>query len=96
MQVYLYVRKRSMRPPFRPRPSPPAGYGHIAPKTDWGKVITIFYAIPGVPLMMLCLANIGDGMAHSFRFLYWKVCCYACTKKPKKKRRARSMRGSRR
>ncbi|XP_063614397.1 uncharacterized protein LOC134787546 [Penaeus indicus] len=71
-------------------------YGHIAPKTDWGKVITIFYAIPGVPLMMLCLANIGDGMAHSFRFLYWKVCCYACTKKPKKKRRARSMRGSRR
>ncbi|XP_045592884.2 TWiK family of potassium channels protein 7 isoform X2 [Procambarus clarkii] len=72
------------------------GYGHIAPKTDWGKVVTIIYAIPGVPLMMLCLANIGDGMAHSFRFLYWKVCCYACTKRPKKKRRGRSMRGSRR
>ncbi|XP_066984331.1 potassium channel subfamily K member 18 isoform X4 [Macrobrachium rosenbergii] len=70
------------------------GYGHIAPKTDWGKVITIIYAIPGVPLMMLCLANIGDGMAHSFRFLYWKVCCYACTKRPKKKRRVRHMRGS--
>jgi len=67
------------------------GYGHIAPKTPWGKVITIFYAIPGVPLMMLCLANIGDGMAHSFRFLYWKVCCYACTKKPKKKKRPRSV-----
>ncbi|XP_069956089.1 potassium channel subfamily K member 18 isoform X2 [Cherax quadricarinatus] len=72
------------------------GYGHIAPKTDWGKVVTIFYAIPGVPLMMLCLANIGDGMAHSFRFLYWKVCCYACTKRPKKKRRGRSIRSSRR
>ncbi|XP_042207967.1 uncharacterized protein LOC121856425 isoform X2 [Homarus americanus] len=72
------------------------GYGHIAPKTDWGKVVTIFYAIPGVPLMMLCLANIGDGMAHSFRFLYWKVCCYACTKRPKKKRRGRSVRSSRR
>ncbi|XP_071521841.1 potassium channel subfamily K member 18 isoform X2 [Panulirus ornatus] len=72
------------------------GYGNIAPKTDWGKVVTIFYAIPGVPLMMLCLANIGDGMAHSFRFLYWKVCCYACTKRPKKKRRGRSVRLSRR
>ncbi|XP_063845847.1 uncharacterized protein LOC135091804 isoform X1 [Scylla paramamosain] len=72
------------------------GYGHIAPKTDWGKVVTIFYAIPGVPLMMLCLANIGDGMAHSFRFLYWKVCCYACTKRPKKRRRGRSTRSSRR
>ncbi|XP_047738950.1 uncharacterized protein LOC108680332 isoform X2 [Hyalella azteca] len=66
------------------------GYGHIAPKTPWGKVVTIFYAIPGVPLMMLCLANIGDGMAHSFRFLYWKVCCYACTKRPKKRRRTKS------
>ncbi|CAL4072263.1 unnamed protein product [Meganyctiphanes norvegica] len=71
------------------------GYGHIAPKTPWGKVVTIFYAIPGVPLMMLCLANIGDGMAHSFRFLYWKVCCYVCVKKPKKKqRRPKSIRGS--
>ncbi|KAK3893178.1 hypothetical protein Pcinc_002981 [Petrolisthes cinctipes] len=73
------------------------GYGHIAPKTNMGKVVTIVYAIPGVPLMMLCLANIGDGMAHSFRFLYWRICCYACTKRPKKKKRiARSTRSSRR
>ena len=62
------------------------GYGHIAPKTTAGKVVTIFYAILGIPLMLLCLANIGDAMAHSFRFLYWKVCCYACTRKPKKSR----------
>lgn len=74
-----------------------AGYGHIAPKTNMGKVVTIVYAIPGVPLMMLCLANIGDGMAHSFRFLYWRICCYACTKRPKKKKKiARSARSSRR
>ncbi|XP_076060899.1 potassium two pore domain channel subfamily K member galene isoform X2 [Oratosquilla oratoria] len=72
------------------------GYGHIAPKTPWGKVVTIFYAIPGVPLMMLCLANIGDGMAHSFRFIYWKVCCYVCTKRPKRRRRTRSTRSTRR
>jgi hypothetical protein len=36
-------------------------------------VVTIFYAILGIPLMLLCLSNIGDIMAHSFRFLYWKV-----------------------
>lgn len=29
-------------------------------------------------------------MAHSFRFLYWKVCCYVCTRKPKKSRIRRS------
>ncbi|EFN76118.1 Two pore potassium channel protein sup-9 [Harpegnathos saltator] len=63
-----------------------ARYGHIAPKTKNGKVVTIFYAILGIPLMLLCLSNIGDVMASSFRFLYWKVCCYICTKPPKKRR----------
>ncbi|KAG7197188.1 hypothetical protein KM043_007266 [Ampulex compressa] len=63
-----------------------SGYGHIAPKTKNGKVVTIFYAILGIPLMLLCLSNIGDVMASSFRFLYWKVCCYVCTKPPKKRR----------
>uniref|UniRef100_A0A8D9BKU8 TWiK family of potassium channels protein 18 n=1 Tax=Cacopsylla melanoneura TaxID=428564 RepID=A0A8D9BKU8_9HEMI len=71
------------------------GYGHIAPKTTWGKVGTIFYAIVGIPLMLLCLSNIGDIMAHSFRFIYWKVCCYACTrprKPPEFTRRQKSIR----
>ncbi|XP_044763240.1 uncharacterized protein LOC123320116 isoform X2 [Coccinella septempunctata] len=69
------------------------GYGHITPKTALGKVVTIFYAILGIPLMLLCLSNIGDIMATSFRFLYWRVCCYVCTR-PKKPRRSRSIRGS--
>ncbi|XP_060533255.1 uncharacterized protein LOC132706131 isoform X2 [Cylas formicarius] len=68
------------------------GYGHLTPKTTWGKVVTIFYAILGIPLMLLCLSNIGDVMATSFRFLYWRVCCYVCQKKPKKMKRARSIR----
>uniref|UniRef100_A0A182JH82 Potassium channel domain-containing protein n=1 Tax=Anopheles atroparvus TaxID=41427 RepID=A0A182JH82_ANOAO len=44
------------------------GYGHIAPKTYMGKISTIFYAILGIPLMLLCLSNIGDIMASSFRY----------------------------
>merc|ERR1719189_1537920 len=68
------------------------GYGHIAPKTAVAKIVTIFYAILGIPLTVLCWSNIGDAMANAFRFTYWKVCCYVCTKKPKKKkRRARNI-----
>ncbi|XP_021705095.1 uncharacterized protein LOC5572135 isoform X2 [Aedes aegypti] len=72
------------------------GYGHIAPKTHMGKISTIFYAILGIPLMLLCLSNIGDIMASSFRFLYWRVCCYVCTREPKRSnsRRSRSGRGT--
>lgn len=50
------------------------GYGNIAPKTDVGKVVTIFYALLGIPLMLLCLTNIGDLLARSFKFTYSHVC----------------------
>ncbi|KAI5633331.1 ion channel domain-containing protein [Phthorimaea operculella] len=66
---------------------PRGGYGHIAPKTQSGKVVTIFYAILGIPLMLLTLSNIGDVMASSFRFLYWRVCCYVCTRPIKRRHR---------
>ena len=51
-----------------------------------GKLVTILYAIVGIPLMLLFLSNIGDAMANSFKFLYWKVCCILCVS-PKKSRR---------
>lgn len=63
------------------------GYGHIAPKTAVAKIVTIFYAILGIPLTVLCWSNIGDAMANAFRFCYWRILCYVCTRKPKKKRR---------
>ena len=65
----------------------PAGYGHIAPKTPVGKIVTIFYAIVGIPITVICWSNIGDAMAHAFRFCYWRICCYVYVKKTKKRRK---------
>ncbi|XP_067015797.1 two pore potassium channel protein sup-9 [Anabrus simplex] len=56
------------------------GYGNVAPKTEWGKMTTILYAIIGMPLFLLYLSNIGDILAKSFKWTYAKCClCRGCT-----------------
>ncbi|CAI9716585.1 T family of potassium channels 18-like [Octopus vulgaris] len=50
------------------------GYGHIAPKTMWGRIVTIIYAIFGIPLTLLCLRTIGSFMAGIFKFIYENIC----------------------
>ncbi|XP_013790642.1 potassium channel subfamily K member 18-like, partial [Limulus polyphemus] len=49
-------------------------YGNIAPRTSWGKVATVLYAIVGIPLMLLYLTNIGDTLAKSLRYIYSRLC----------------------
>ncbi|KAF4520132.1 hypothetical protein B566_EDAN010288 [Ephemera danica] len=50
-------------------------YGNLAPKTPAGKVLTMLYAVFGVPLMLLCLSNLGQLLAHTFQFAYSHMCC---------------------
>ncbi|XP_045466129.1 TWiK family of potassium channels protein 7-like [Harmonia axyridis] len=50
------------------------GYGPVSPKTSWGKLVTILYALVGIPLMLLYLSTTGDVLAKSFRRLYGKIC----------------------
>ena len=52
-----------------------------------GKIVTIFYAIVGIPITVICWSNIGDAMAHAFRFCYWRICCYVYVRKTKKRRK---------
>ncbi|XP_034943392.1 potassium channel subfamily K member 18-like [Chelonus insularis] len=50
------------------------GYGSVAPRTIWGRVITVVYALAGIPLMLVYLSTIGDVFARSFRRLYGRLC----------------------
>ena len=51
-----------------------SGYGNLTPKTELGKLTTIFYALVGIPLMLLYMTNIGHILGTSFKYTYTKIC----------------------
>jgi len=63
-----------------------SGYGNIAPKTNWGRIVTMFYAIFGMPLFLMWASQMGTFLAQTFQFLYSNVCCALC--RAGKRRRA--------
>ncbi|CAH8588366.1 unnamed protein product [Dicrocoelium dendriticum] len=38
------------------------GYGHSTPKTTWGKIFCMCYAVPGIPLCLVMFQSIGERM----------------------------------
>ncbi|KAI0978568.1 hypothetical protein GJ496_004854, partial [Pomphorhynchus laevis] len=64
------------------------GYGNITPKTTQGKILTMIYALFGIPLMFICLTNTGDVLANIFINSYSKAvnsfCLTCCNKRLRK------------
>nr|CAD7392490.1 unnamed protein product [Timema cristinae] len=72
-------------------------YGNVTPRTEWGKLATILYAIIGMPLFLLYLSNIGDVLAKSFKWTYAKCfLCKGCTRReiPERHRRLKRVQHS--
>lgn len=46
------------------------GYGHITPATNTGRAITIVYAIIGIPLFLILLADFGKLFTRGIKFVW--------------------------
>ncbi|VDK87205.1 unnamed protein product [Litomosoides sigmodontis] len=69
--------------PLPPFTHPFAGYGNLVPVTFHGRMFCIVYALFGVPLILLTIADIGKFLSENIVWLYAK---YTKAKKCKEKR----------
>lgn len=46
----------------------------MTPRTAEGKLVTIVYALFGVPLMLMCLSSLGGLLAEALQCAYCRVC----------------------
>lgn len=46
------------------------GYGHISPATNTGRAITIIYAIFGIPIFLILLADFGKLFTRGIKFVW--------------------------
>ena len=61
----------------------PAGYGNVAPATSAGQSFCIFYAVFGIPLMLVSLAGIGQQQNRfiiHLRTKFFKRYCSHCSR----------------
>lgn len=49
------------------------GYGHITPKTQLGQSLTIAYAIIGIPMFLILLADFGKLFTRAIKFVWGYV-----------------------
>jgi potassium channel subfamily K member 18 len=64
-----------------------SGYGHIAPKTTYGRAATIVYAIIGIPLFLIVLADFGKLFTRIIKFFWSFIRRFYYTRSCRKVRR---------
>lgn len=47
-----------------------SGYGHITPATNTGRAVTIVYAIFGIPIFLILLADFGKLFTRVIKFVW--------------------------
>ncbi|XP_046330339.1 TWiK family of potassium channels protein 18-like isoform X3 [Haliotis rufescens] len=66
------------------------GYGHIAPSTDLGRMMTMVYAAIGIPLALVCLADLGKHFTLGLKLMWAFSRRYCnCRKKMRNARRGK-------
>ena len=59
------------------------GFGHLVPRTNWGKIATMLYAVFGIPVYVLYFMNMGQVLASCFKWFYCKIVRCASEKRDK-------------
>ena len=49
------------------------GFGNLYPRTEWGKVGTMAYAVIGIPVYILYFMNMGKVFASVLKWVYTKA-----------------------
>ena len=52
-------------------------YGNMVPRTEYGKIATMVYAVFGIPVYVLYFMNMGKVFAEFFKWIYCRL--YRCT-----------------
>ncbi|XP_063695817.1 TWiK family of potassium channels protein 7 [Culicoides brevitarsis] len=56
------------------------GYGNIAPRTTLGRIVTLGYAVLGIPLTLVYLSSTGGVLARVARGVFSRaLCCCLCS-----------------
>lgn len=49
------------------------GYGGVSPRTQWGRIAALVYAMFGIPIVLLYLSAMGEGLSSALRRIFRKV-----------------------